>query len=173
MLNFEKWCRDWTTNHASLSDDASDPALRPPKVAGRPRPVAERLRLALERCPRWELLSREDEGDRVRMHWTHRTRIFRFVDDVHVILSPVDGTTAGGDAGDGNRGDGDTGDGDTRGGDVGDGAMTRVDATSRSRIGKGDLGQNPRNLAELVRALTASSPGGKACATGPGPPGNC
>ena len=31
---------------------------------------------------------------------------------------------------------------------------TRVEAESRSRIGKGDLGQNPRNLRELVGALS-------------------
>ena len=30
---------------------------------------------------------------------------------------------------------------------------TRVDAESRSRFGKGDLGQNPRNLRELRRGL--------------------
>ena len=30
---------------------------------------------------------------------------------------------------------------------------SRVTATSRSRVGKGDLGQNPRNLRELMRAL--------------------
>ena len=30
---------------------------------------------------------------------------------------------------------------------------TRLDAESRSRIGKGDLGQNPKNLRELTRAL--------------------
>ena len=31
---------------------------------------------------------------------------------------------------------------------------SRVDAESQSRVGKGDLGQNPRNLKELVRSLT-------------------
>ena len=30
---------------------------------------------------------------------------------------------------------------------------TRVKATSQSRVGKGDLGQNPRNLKELVNFL--------------------
>lgn len=34
-----------------------------------------------------------------------------------------------------------------------DGESTKVEAESRSRIGKGDLGQNPRNLRELVGAL--------------------
>lgn len=35
----------------------------------------------------------------------------------------------------------------------GDGDETRIEAESRSRIGKGDLGQNPRNLRELVNAV--------------------
>ena len=29
----------------------------------------------------------------------------------------------------------------------------RIDAESQSRVGKGDLGQNPRNLKELVRSI--------------------
>lgn len=34
----------------------------------------------------------------------------------------------------------------------------RVDAESRSRVGKGDLGQNRRNIQELWRAVSATSP---------------
>ncbi len=34
-----------------------------------------------------------------------------------------------------------------------DGRGTRVDAESQSRFGKGDLGQNPRNLKELMSGL--------------------
>ena len=33
-----------------------------------------------------------------------------------------------------------------------------LEATSRSRVGKGDLGQNPRNLRELLAALRADFP---------------
>ena len=32
----------------------------------------------------------------------------------------------------------------------------RVEAESRSRVGKGDLGQNPRNLIELSKALSST-----------------
>lgn len=38
-----------------------------------------------------------------------------------------------------------------------DGKQTRVEAESQSRVGKGDLGQNPRNLKELVSGLGAGS----------------
>ena len=34
-----------------------------------------------------------------------------------------------------------------------EGAGTRVDAESRSRVGKGDLGQNRRNILELWKAV--------------------
>jgi uncharacterized protein (DUF1499 family) len=53
---------------------------------------------------------------------TRTTRIFRFVDDISVLLEPAVGGTA-------------------------------VAARSGSRIGRGDLGQNRRNLAELWEAL--------------------
>ncbi len=33
---------------------------------------------------------------------------------------------------------------------------TKIDAESRSRVGKGDLGQNPRNLRQLVTAIQAA-----------------
>lgn len=36
---------------------------------------------------------------------------------------------------------------------IDDAAGTRVEAESQSRLGKGDLGQNPRNLKELVRGI--------------------
>jgi hypothetical protein len=38
-------------------------------------------------------------------------------------------------------------------------AGTRVTARSASRVGKGDLGQNPRNLRELMRAVAQWSEG--------------
>ena len=35
----------------------------------------------------------------------------------------------------------------------------RVELTSASRLGKGDLGQNPRNLEELLRAIETETDG--------------
>jgi uncharacterized protein (DUF1499 family) len=37
---------------------------------------------------------------------------------------------------------------------IDDAAGTRVEAESQSRLGKGDLGQNPRNLKELLRGIS-------------------
>jgi uncharacterized protein (DUF1499 family) len=39
-----------------------------------------------------------------------------------------------------------------------DGTGSRADLTSASRIGKGDLGQNPRNLKELLEAVERQTP---------------
>jgi uncharacterized protein (DUF1499 family) len=57
------------------------------------------------------------------LHATRRTRLWGFVDDVRVRLEPADGGTV------------------------------RLNARSESRVGKGDFGQNRRNLLELFAAL--------------------
>jgi uncharacterized protein (DUF1499 family) len=57
------------------------------------------------------------------IHATRRTRIFSFVDDVTIRLEPTEQGT------------------------------TRLHARSRSRIGFADLGQNRRNLKELLQFL--------------------
>jgi uncharacterized protein (DUF1499 family) len=63
------------------------------------------------------------------LHATHETLLWRFVDDVRLEFH-LDG--AGG---------------------------TIITGRSRSRIGRGDLGQNARNLRELTTALRAEAPG--------------
>ncbi len=84
--------------------------------------VADRVEQWAATRPNWSFESREQSGDEVHVHLTHRTAVLRFVDDIHVRLTEEDGGT-------------------------------RVDAESRSRFGKGDLGQNPRNLRELRKGL--------------------
>ena len=69
--------------------------------------------------PRWEYVDTSTEAEAITLHLTHSTRLFGFVDDIHVTITP---TSHG----------------------------CRITATSKSRVGKGDLGQNPRNLKELV-----------------------
>jgi uncharacterized protein (DUF1499 family) len=53
---------------------------------------------------------------------TRRTRLFRFVDDIYLLLLPAHDSTV-------------------------------VFARSASRVGRGDLGQNRRNLGELWAAM--------------------
>jgi uncharacterized protein (DUF1499 family) len=118
----EDWKRDLTTNYAQLDENASDPSLRPMVFTMSAEEVASRVTQWAETMPRWELQSREQTADHLQLHFTRRTRVLRFTDDVYVQLSERDGET-------------------------------RLDAESRSRFGKGDLGQNPRNLRELTNAL--------------------
>ncbi len=118
----DNWKRDLTTNHARLSDDASDERLRPPLVKGTPTEVADRIARWIGQQGRWKLVRQQRIKQGVDMNLTRTTSIMRFTDDVDVYL----------------RAEGDS---------------TRVQAQSQSRVGKGDLGQNPRNLKELVGNL--------------------
>lgn len=105
-------------NVAATSDSASDPRLRTRLLAG---PVAEaraRLLEGVKDLPRWRIV--DSSGPVVWL--TRTTRVFRFVDDIHLLLEA--------------RGD-----------------SVAVHARSASRVGKGDLGQNRRNLAELWAAI--------------------
>jgi uncharacterized protein (DUF1499 family) len=83
-----------------------------------PEQAAEAVAHAIATLPRWQVAGRQ--GPVIRA--TRTTRLFRFVDDVLLLLEPA-------------------------------GGGTRIQARSASRVGRGDLGQNRRNLAELWRAL--------------------
>lgn len=104
------------------------PGLQPVSLATEINVVADQIAAWSEQQSRWALISRQTEGDNIAIHLTRTTPIFRFVDDIHVVLSKQQGGT-------------------------------RVDARSQSRVGKGDLGQNPRNLKELTGMLSQSSGG--------------
>lgn len=122
----DDWRRDFTTNTAVTDPQASDPDLRP-LVAEVP---LERLAAALRQwtaaAPRWSLVAAEGDADTdvQRIHLIRQTRLLRFTDDIHVVLTH-------------DR----------------DSAQSTLTAHSQSRVGKGDLGQNPRNLKELIRGV--------------------
>ncbi|MCO8120371.1 DUF1499 domain-containing protein [Stieleria sp. TO1_6] len=125
-LRIDDWGRDWTQNTASLSEDASRAGLRPLHLDDTPQAVADRLRRWTKSQSKWDWVSSESQELSAQLiQLTRTTPLFRFVDDVQVTIAP-DIATGG----------------------------TVVQATSRSRIGKGDLGQNPRNLIELTTALS-------------------
>ncbi|EMI56113.1 hypothetical protein RSSM_02448 [Rhodopirellula sallentina SM41] len=134
----DDWKRDWTTNHAQLSAANSDPGLRPIEINAGMEDVDGMIRAWVQTQSAWSVVSDtngesdETQSSMRRMHLTRTTPLFRFVDDIHVELTPVE-TEA---------------DSSTR---------TRVVAESRSRVGKGDLGQNPRNLKALREGLLAQS----------------
>jgi uncharacterized protein (DUF1499 family) len=105
-------------NFAATSPAAADSRLRPRVLPLPPGPAADRVVQAIGTMPGWRLVGRR-EGV---VQATRTTRLFRFVDDISILLEPAGGGTA-------------------------------LSARSGSRIGRGDLGQNRRNLAELWRAL--------------------
>ncbi|MEQ8849147.1 DUF1499 domain-containing protein [Botrimarina sp.] len=133
-LSVDDWSRDLTTNRAATAIDHPDERLRPRRVAG----DAARVEAALERFVSerraWRIADekelpgdsplKEDASDAVAV-WrlVHTTGLMRFRDDVWLVVLPAD---AGG---------------------------VLLAGESRSRVGKGDLGQNPRNLDELLSGL--------------------
>jgi len=125
VLRIDDWSRDWTQNTATLRDDARREDLRPLRLDTNVADTAQRIQSWVDDQSHWNVVSRSSDqaAGTTTMHLTRSTAVLRFVDDVHVTIRP-------------NAGGG-----------------TTVVATSESRIGKGDLGQNPRNLVELVRGL--------------------
>lgn len=133
----DDWNRDWSSNQAALSADHPDQDLRPIVIARSLEEVERALIDWVDSESTWAVKSQADTpatneidspADSLRrLHLTHTTSVFRFVDDVHVELKQE--TNDSGDL------------------------QTVVNAKSRSRIGKGDLGQNPRNLKMLRRGV--------------------
>lgn len=114
-----------TKNWAELTLHSSDPTLEAVDWAV-PRPDAlSKAADLICGLPRWEILGEDRETG--TLHAIHKTRVWRFVDDVYLRF---EATPCG----------------------------TRITGRSQSRVGKADLGQNARNLRELVRAFSARGP---------------
>jgi uncharacterized protein (DUF1499 family) len=115
------WLDGLTRNWADLDADATDPDLRPVSI---PLPCREAVSWAasvIQRLPRWNVVAADPDCG--RLHATHATAVWRFIDDVHLEFRSNPG------------------------------GSTVVRGRSQSRIGKGDLGQNRRNLRMLTQAL--------------------
>ncbi|WP_146534706.1 DUF1499 domain-containing protein [Rubripirellula reticaptiva] len=125
-MNFQSIIRGMTQNHAELNDKADDPTLRPIRSTGSPSEVADRITDWVNTQSNWQIISRDspNESGEIALHLTRTTGLFQFVDDIHVRVVDDD-----------NRG------------------ASRIEAESQSRVGKGDLGQNARNLRELTGAF--------------------
>lgn len=121
--------RGMICNEAALADDSADPTLRPITLPLDLAAAIEFVARRIERMPRWRVESIDRSAPIAILHATRRTRVWRFIDEIRLAFEP-DPRTQG----------------------------TRMTATSRSRVGKGDLGQNPRNLRELIEAIRRDSP---------------
>lgn len=132
----EDWTRDLTTNRAATDLNNPDPRQRPLERPGPAQAVWDEIDRFMAEQPAW---SQADPMTPLRADsplaelWRregverraliHTTRLMRYRDDVWVAVEPLEG------------------------------GRVRVWAESRSRIGRGDLGQNPRNLRELLAAV--------------------
>jgi uncharacterized protein (DUF1499 family) len=123
LWSIDDWGRDFSSNHARLDDQAVDPRLRPVQVPISITAVREQMLAWVQTQPRWEVVEVDQTDGEVILHLIRTTPLLRFVDDIHVTLRPADLSQPD--------------------------AATQINAESQSRIGKGDLGQNPRNLIEL------------------------
>lgn len=125
----DDWSRDLSINYAATSPSAADEGLRPLELSLPLDEAAALVERAALSLPRWSPGERNSEGDALRLRFVRQTPLLRFRDDVTVVL---------------------------RSGSEG---RTVVDVESRSRVGKADFGQNPRNIKELLAALRAQRDG--------------
>lgn len=138
-LQIDDWGRDWSQNFAALEPDADRPELRPVQFEVSVDEITDRVKLWAQKQPNWNWVDTElndsaaknEEGVQepqlpetaATIRLTRTSAVFKFTDDVKVMLKENEDQTV---------------------------TMT---ATSQSRVGKGDLGQNPRNLIQLVNGV--------------------
>ncbi len=133
-LRIDDWKRDFSQNEAELSENATREQLKPLEFSSDSETVATALREWVQSESKWQWVSSEDtesdtesgDGNRtIEIKLTRTTPLFRFTDDITVTIQSTTNGPSGGPSG------------------------GRLTAHSKSRLGKGDLGQNPRNLIEL------------------------
>ncbi len=130
LWRVDDWKRDWSENHASISSTATDAELLSPVFSESPLQVSERLTRWVKTQPRWAIASTEHDDDNAHDNdndivTLHLTRTTLLFRFTDDIHVRLEPVAGG----------------------------TRLTAESQSRLGKGDLGQNPRNLKELLAGL--------------------
>ena len=110
----------WFTKNWANTADPTHPDLVPLRLPGSGAEAVKRITTLAGSLRGWRLVCTNlDAGT---AHLTRTSRLWKFVDDIHLTCSE-------------------------------EGAGTRVDVESRSRVGLGDFGQNRRNILELWRAV--------------------
>jgi len=96
------------------------PDLLPRTYAAKPDLVFDAALHAIHRLPRWSLVAHRPDSSEIRAEAA--SRLFRFVDDVTILVRE-------------------------------EGGKTVVSVRSASRVGKGDFGQNARNIRAFFEEL--------------------
>jgi len=128
LSQVEDWSRDLTVNHAATAADHADERLRPLAWSRTVSESTETVAAVVARLPRWRFESREDLADGATI--IRLTRSTRLWRFIDDLEVRIEPTEEG----------------------------SVLHLTSRSRVGRGDLGQNPRNLRELLDALRSHQP---------------
>lgn len=126
----EDWSRDLTTNIAETSPDAKDVRLRTQRLALSPDEIEQKLKAIAQSKPLWSYDRTESVDADTRKIHLVRTTSLMRFKDDIIVTLKRDED------------------------------QTVLDVYSKSQIGKGDLGQNPRNIRDLlayVATLTSST----------------
>lgn len=145
-LAVDDWSRDLSTNRAATDADADHPLMRPITQRFTVEQLDDAIGSLCQDLPAWstpakakplpadslvELPAGVDPAA-VR-HLVRTTSLMRYRDDIWLIAAPLaeDDAVSGGNE------------------------KLRLHVESRSRVGKGDLGQNPRNIRELNQQMVS------------------
>ncbi len=123
FFTIDDWSRDLTTNVAETSVDAADTGLRPLATTSTFDQVSDAAEAIGRTQTDWEFVDAKPSATGGVIRLVHMTRLLRFRDDVTLAID----TDADG--------------------------QSMIHMRSASRIGKGDFGQNPRNIRQLRRLL--------------------
>jgi uncharacterized protein (DUF1499 family) len=122
----EDWGRDLKVNRAQSIEEADDVALRPMNLDGNVAQTVDLVQTVASKLPRWRWIETR-EVEQAGAE-LHFTRTTALFRFVDDIYVTISPDATG----------------------------SRITLVSQSRVGKGDLGQNPRNIRELISALMAS-----------------
>lgn len=125
VASVDNWSRDLTTNVAETSPDTADPRMQPLSVGVSFDELTSAAKSIAKSNAGWEFVDASANADGGTLHMVHVTRLMKYRDDVTLTVQTTENETS------------------------------VVNIRSASRIGKGDLGQNPRNIRALRELLTA------------------
>ncbi len=134
LSRVDDWSRDFSMNFARTDESSVD--LKPLRMEGTPTQARDRVRRSVADLRNWQWIdeTKSDAADaHIVVNLVRQTALFRFRDDIQVSIVAEPAAAAGGNSS----------------------PRVVINMVSRSRLGKGDLGQNPRNLKELIKKIKA------------------
>lgn len=122
VLYIDDWGRDFTSNHAEISDLSLDETLRPLTSQRSAEDLVLAVKWAARRIRNWEYIGDAEDGKATMIIFVRTHRLLRFKDDITIRVEDR-------------------------------GTERVITGESRSRLGLGDLGRNPRNLRRILDEL--------------------